>query len=73
MFSVMMLTAVTSVFMYIFTMSYRYQVKRTCPTEPTVTDCLLPCGPAVWESMTTASTPLSRTHSRARVRNQVSV
>lgn len=54
-------------------MSNRYRVKRTCHTKPIVTDCLLPCGPAVWESLTTASTRLSLRHLRARVRNQVSV
>lgn len=58
--------------MYSF-MSNRYRVKRTCHTKPIVTDCLLPCGPAVWESLTTASTRLSLRHLRARVRNQVSV
>lgn len=58
--------------MYSF-MSNRYRVKRTCHTKPIVTDCSLPCGPAVWESLTTASTRLSPRHLRARVRNQVSV
>lgn len=52
-------------------MSNRYRVKRTCHTKPIVTDCLLPCGPGVWESLTTASTRLSLRHLRAR--NQVSV
>lgn len=58
--------------MYSF-MPNRYPVKRTCHTETIVTDCLLPCGPRVWESLTTVSTRLSLRHLRSRVRNQVSV
>lgn len=54
-------------------MSNRYQARRTCLTSPVVTDCLLLCGPALWESLTTASTPVSTISLRARVRNQVSV
>lgn len=59
--------------LYAFTISNRYQVKRTCHTKPIVTDCLLPCGLALWESLTTASTLLSMICLRARIRNQVSV
>lgn len=67
------LEMIASVTMYVFTISNRYQVKKTCHTKSIVTDCLPPCGPAVWESLTPASTRLSRRYLRARVRNQVSV
>lgn len=63
--------------MYVFTLCLsfpiRYQVKRTCHTNPIVTDCLLPCGPALLESLTIASTLLSMTCLRAPVRIQASV
>lgn len=71
----MMLIGFTSVTtMYVFPVSNRYQVKRTCPTEPMVTDCASPCGPALWESLTDASILLHpRRNQRARARKQVSV
>lgn len=59
--------------MYVFTISNRYRVKRTYHTKPTATDCLLPCGPALWESPTTANTLLSMTCVRDPIKNQVSV
>lgn len=54
-------------------MPNRYPVKRICRTETIVTDCLLPCGPTIWESLTIVSTQLPRRHLRSRVRNHVSL
>lgn len=49
----------------------RYRVKRTCRSESIVTDCVLPCGPAAWESLTPASTKHRMVLSGASTRHQV--